>query len=106
MTRRPGSRRSARPRPGGGGISIASLGGDLSAVINRVRQAFGPLSMRDSASLPEIQQAAGLVDRTARLLLRDEADLTAWRRALCSYEKAWMLRLDQLRRRVAERCAA
>ena len=32
--------------------SVSRLGGELSAVINRVRSAFGPIPMRGSATRP------------------------------------------------------
>ena len=76
--------------------STSRLGSEVSAVINRVRRAFGPISMRGSADLPQIHQAEKIVDQTARQLLRGEADLSAWYSALRRYEETWMGRLEQL----------
>ena len=78
----------------------------LSAVINRVRSAFGPIPMRGSATRPQVQRAEKVVDQTARQLLRGEADLSAWYRVLRQYEDAWMLELERVRGARAERCAA
>jgi len=86
--------------------SISHLGGELSAVINRVRSAFGPIPMCSSAARPQVQRAEKVVDQTARQLLRGEADLSAWYRVLRQYEDAWMLELKRLRDARAERCAA
>lgn len=86
--------------------SISHLGGELSAVINRVRSAFGPIPMRSSAARPRVQRAEQVVDRTARQLLRGEADLSAWYRVLRQYEDAWMIELERARGASAERCAA
>ncbi len=86
--------------------SVSRLGGELSAVINRVRSAFGPIPMRGSAARPRVQRAEKVVDQTARQLLRGEADLSAWYRVLRQYEDAWMLELERVRSARAERCAA
>ncbi len=86
--------------------SISRLGGELSAVINRVRSAFGPIPMCSSAARPQVQQAEKVIDQTARQLLRGEADLSAWYRVLRQYEDAWMLELERLRSARAERHAA
>ena len=86
--------------------SVSRLGGELSAVINRVRSAFGPIPMRGSAARPQVQRAEKVVDQTARQLLRGEADLSAWYRVLRQYEDAWMLELERVRGARAERCAA
>lgn len=86
--------------------SISRLGGELSAVINRVRSAFGPIPMHGSAARPQVQRAEKIVDQTARQLLRGEADLSAWYRVLRQYEDAWMLELERVRGARAERCAA
>ena len=106
MIKRPGCRPAARRAPRNDRYPIARMGSELSAVINRVRRAFGPLSMRESASHPEIRNAEQLVDRTARRCLRGEDDLVAWYRALRQYEECWMLQLDQRRRPAGARCAA
>jgi hypothetical protein len=106
MARRSVSRRSIRRMPHYDGYPLARLGGELSAVINRVRRAFGPIPMRESASRREVKQAESTVDQTARLFLRGEADLTAWYRALRQYEDAWLAQLDQVRVKNAGRCAA
>lgn len=86
--------------------SAARLGSELSAVINRVRSAFGPISMRGPAAGPEIKRAEQIVDQTARQLLRGEADLNAWYRVLRQYEQTWMVELESARGVQAERCAA
>ena len=86
--------------------SISHLGGELSAVINRVRSAFGPISMHGSAARPQVQRAEQVVDQTARQLLRGEADLSAWYRVLRQYEDAWMLELERVRGTRSARCAA
>ena len=86
--------------------SIARLGSELSAVINRVRRAFGPVSMRPMADLPQIRQAEEQVDQTARLLLRGEADLRTWYRMLRLYEDTWMGQLRQMRAEGEKRHAA
>ncbi|MDE2703986.1 MAG: hypothetical protein OXI35_02895 [Gemmatimonadota bacterium] len=86
--------------------SISRLGGELSAVINRVRSAFGPIPMLGSAARPRVQRAEQVVDQTARQLLRGETDLSAWYRVLRQYEDAWMLELERARGARAERCAA
>lgn len=106
MIKRPGCRPATRRALRNDRYPIARLGGELSAVINRVRRAFGPLSMRESALHPEIRKAEQLVDQAARRCLRGEAEPTAWYRALRQYEECWMLQLDQLRRLTSERCAA
>ena len=46
--------------------SASRLGSELSAVINRVRSAFGSISMRVPAARPEIQNAEKVVDQTRR----------------------------------------
>lgn len=86
--------------------SISRLGSEVSAVINRVRRSFGPLSMRGAATLPQVRRAEQVVDQTARQLLRGEADLSTWYRALRQYEDCWMLQLEQLRSASKERHAA
>ncbi len=86
--------------------SVSRLGGELSAVINRVRSAFGPIPMRSSATRPRVLRAEQVVDQTARQILRGEADLSAWYRVLSQYEDAWMLELERVRGARAERCAA
>lgn len=86
--------------------SVSRLGGELSAVINRVRSAFGPIPMRGLAGRPQVQRAEQVVDQTARQLLRGQADWSAWYRVLRQYEDAWMLELERTRSTRAERCAA
>ena len=86
--------------------SIARLSSDLCAVINRVRRAFGLHSMRAFAVRPSIRQAEQHIDHTARQLLRGEADLRDWHRALCQYETSWMIELETLRRSEGDRHAA
>ena len=91
--------------------SAARLGSELSAVINRIRSAFGPISMRGPADQPKIKRAEQAVDQTARQLLRGEADLRTWYRVLRQYEDTWMVELAALRGArargdVLSRCAA
>ena len=91
--------------------SAARLGSEPSAVINRVRSAFGPISMRGPADQPKIKRAEQAVDQTARQLLRGEADLRTWYRVLHQYEDTWMVELAALRGArargdVLSRCAA
>ncbi|MGY8826784.1 MAG: hypothetical protein ACKVJG_23185 [Candidatus Latescibacterota bacterium] len=68
------------PRP-----SVSRLGSEVCAVINRVRRSFGSIPMRGSAALPQVCQAEQVVDQTARQLLRGDADLSTWYRALRQY---------------------
>ena len=77
--------------------STSRLGSELSAVINRVRSAFGPISMRAPATRPQIKQAGQVIDQTARQLLRGEADLSTWYRVLRQYENTWMIELESVR---------
>ncbi len=86
--------------------SVSRLGSELSAVLNRVRSAFGSIPMSGPAACPEIKQAEQVVDQTARQLLRGEANLSTWYRVLRQYEHTWMLELESARGRQAERCAA
>ena len=51
--------------------SVSRLGSELSPVINRVRSAFGSVSMSGPAACPEIKQA----------------DLSTWYRILRQYEQ-------------------
>ena len=93
--------KNCAPRP-----SISRLGSEVCAVINRVRRSFGPISMRGLAGLTQVRQAEQVVDHTARQLLRGEADLSTWYRALRQYEDIWMGELEQVRRANKERHAA
>ncbi len=86
--------------------SIARLSSDICAVINRVRLAFGSHSMRAFAARPSIRQAERTIDQVARQLLRGEADLRAWHRALRQYETRWMIELELLRKSKGDRHAA
>jgi len=106
MVKRSGSRRSSRRISHYGRSPIARLGGELSSVINRVRRAFGPFSMRDSSTRPEIRRVEEAVDQVARGLLRGDVELTDWYRALRQYEDTWMVQLEMMRRMEAERRAA
>lgn len=69
---------------------LSRLSSQLSAVINRVRRAFGPVSMADMAHRPEIVRAERRVARVAWQVAQGERDLGAWRRALEEYEAVWM----------------
>lgn len=70
--------------------SISRFSLDVCAVINRVRSAYGPRSMREAAAHVSIQRAESEIDRTLRQLLQAEADLSAWLRMLRQYETCWM----------------
>ena len=70
--------------------SLARLGAELSAVINRVRQAFGPVSMAELAGHPEILQAESQVALVARQLMRGEQVAERWSQVLAKYERCWM----------------
>ncbi|MBM3276727.1 MAG: hypothetical protein FJY95_01415 [Candidatus Handelsmanbacteria bacterium] len=52
--------------------------GELSAGINRVRRACGPIPMADFADRPEILQAARQVNRVDWRRMRGEAGAAAW----------------------------
>ena len=85
---------------------LSRLGDELSAVINRVRQAFGPIPMWEAAARPQVVQAERAVNLVAGQLQRGESDMAAWHRALCRYERTWMSLLDELRGAAAKRHAA
>lgn len=70
--------------------SLTCLGTELSAVINRVRRAFGPVSMANFAGRPEILQAERQVARVAYQVARGERQPEAWQQALAHYEACWM----------------
>ena len=86
--------------------SPAQLGQELSAVINRVRQAFGPIPMGEAASRPQVPRAEQALERVAGRLLCGEVDRSAWQQALRQYECMWMTLLDELRDPTATRHAA
>ena len=86
--------------------SPAQLGQELSAVINRVRQAFGPIPMWGAASRPQVGRAEQALERVAGQLLCGEVDSSAWQQALREYERMWMALLDELRDPTATRHAA
>lgn len=69
---------------------LLRLSSQLSAVINRVRRAFGPISMADMARRPEVIQAEARISAMAWQVAQGERDLGAWRRALEEYEGVWM----------------
>lgn len=85
---------------------LARLGNELSAVINRVRQAFGPISMRQVAERFEVQEAEQAVNGAARQLQSGECDWSAWTQVLQDYEDVWMVLLDELRGARTKRHAA
>ncbi len=93
-------------RLAGRSYPLTRLGNELSAVINRVRQAFGPISMRHIAERWEIRQAEQVVNGVARRLQGGECDWTEWDQALRDYEQAWMNLLDEARGAQAKRHAA
>lgn len=73
-----------------GACALAGLGAELSAVINRIRRAFGPVSMADFAGRPEILQAERQVNLAAYQVARGERQPEVWRQALAHYEACWM----------------
>lgn len=73
-----------------GTCSLARLGAELSAVINRVRRAFGPVSMADLAGRPEILQAERQVTLVAWQVVRGQQAPEAWQQVLAQYEACWM----------------
>ena len=73
-----------------GPCSLTRLGDELSAVINRVRRAFGASSMAELASRPEILQAEQQVALVARQLARGEQAAERWTQVLAEYEGCWM----------------
>ena len=80
--------RVRRDRVSVGGLT--RLGAELSAVINRVRRAFGPVSMADFAGRPEILQAERQVTMVAWQVVRGLQQPEAWHQALAQYEACWM----------------
>ena len=86
--------------------SPARLSQELSAVINRVRRAFGPISMWGAAFRPQVGRAEQALERVAGQLLCGEVDSSAWQQALRQYERMWMALLDELRDPTATRHAA
>lgn len=70
--------------------SLACLGAELSVVINRVRRAFGPVSMADFSGRPEIIQAERQVNLIAWQVARGERLPEVWQQALAHYEACWM----------------
>ena len=73
-----------------GPCSPTRLGAELSAVINRVRRAFGPVSMADFAGRPEILQAERQVALVAWQVAQGLQQPEAWGQALAQYEACWM----------------
>ncbi|MBI2502485.1 MAG: hypothetical protein HYW07_04525 [Candidatus Latescibacteria bacterium] len=77
--------------------SLTRLGAELSAVINRVRRAFGPVSMADYAGRPEILQAERQVARVAWQVVRGQQQPEVWQQVLAHYEACWMQLLGTCR---------
>ena len=100
------SERTVEHRARAGTYPLSWLGDELSAVINRVRRAFGPIPMAGIAVRPEVEQAEQAIEQAAGQLRRGEIDLEAWRQALNQYENTWMLLLVEQRRAGEKRCAA
>lgn len=73
-----------------GACALAGLAAELSAVINRVRRAFGPVPMADLAGRPEILQAEHQVALVAWQVVRGQQAPEAWRQVLAQYEACWM----------------
>ena len=90
---------SRKPEPG-----MSRLGNELSCVINRVRRAYGPLSMAEVARSTQMKRAEAQVNRAAWDLQRGLGDSRQWHEVLCQYEAVWMDLLDQIRQ--SERHAA
>ena len=90
---------SCKQEPG-----MRQLGNELSCIINRVRRAYGPLSMAEVARSTQMKRAEELVSRAARDLQRGLGDSRQWHEVLCKYEAVWMDLLDQIRQ--SERHAA
>ena len=97
-----GTRAIRRPRAN----SLVQLADDVSAVINRVRRAFGTIPMGPVASRPEIAQAEEAVNQAALHLRGGQTDWSGWRQALYEYEALWMALLDEVRQNRDKRCAA
>lgn len=70
--------------------SLTPLSAELSAVINRVRRAFGPVSMAELARHPEIFQAEQEVALVAGQVARGEQGKARWAQVLVHYEGCWM----------------
>lgn len=90
---------SCKQEPG-----IRQLSNELSCVINRVRRAYGPLSMAEVARSTQMKRAEDQVNRAAWDLQRGLGDSRRWHEVLCEYEAVWMDLLDQIRQ--SERHAA
>ena len=90
---------TTRPQSG-----LAQLGSELSCVINRVRRAYGALSMAEVAQCRQMKRAEDRVNRAAWDLQRGLSDSRQWHEVLCQYEAVWMDLLDQVRQ--SERHAA
>lgn len=76
---------------------LTRLGAELSAVINRVRRAFGPVSMAEFAGRPEILQAERQVTMVAWQVVRGQQRPEAWQQVLAQYEACWMQVLGTVR---------
>lgn len=77
--------------------SLPALSEELSALINRVRQAFGPISMAELAGQPEIRDAEEQVALVAGQVARGQWDAEHWQRVLAHYEGCWMSLLEARR---------
>ena len=73
-----------------GSCSLTCLGAELSAVINRVRRAFGPVPMAEFAGRPEIIQAERQVALVAWQVVRGQQPHEVWQQVLAQYEACWM----------------
>ena len=78
--------------------SLSRFCNDVSAVLNRVRIAFGSLSMKAVANRPEVKAAEVTIERAARLVRGGEEGLDVWQGALIVYEATWMAVLRELQR--------
>ena len=89
-----------------GSYSLSRLGNELSVVINRIRHAFGPVSMQELARRPQIRQAEQAVNVEAWRYQRGQSNQIQWQQALDDYENAWMRLLDEVRGKGEGRYAA
>jgi hypothetical protein len=86
------------------GLSLPELGTELSFVINRVRRAYGPVSMASVSDSSQVQQAERAINQTAQGVRAGYNGQCDWQKVLREYEAVWMDLLVQIRQ--SERCAA
>ena len=71
------------------------LANQVSAVINRVRRAYGSTSMSTFSARAEVQQAEQQINQMACRLLGGKSTMTDWYQTLKDYEALWMGLLDE-----------